>query len=324
MPQIDPASDSASEAEGFSTDELAKRPVSYGGEAVFDGVMMRGARFWSLAVRAPDGTIRTEVHPLSPWMTKARDIPMVRGLLALGASVALGNKSLVASMRYRTNEPVAASATAKIGTTLGVLVVLGVLLTVPALIAHVLPGGEDAWIASVVEAGVRLAMIVGYIAALGMNKEVKDVFRYHSAEHAAISAREAGRELVPSEVAKFPNAHPRCGTAFLLLIIFTGILVHGLIGTHSAEVLAASRILVLPIVAGLTYELIRVSSKYSHTWMGRALAAPGISLQRLTTNDPSEKHIEVAIAALNAVVEADEALTVSKESAVSKVAVSAA
>jgi uncharacterized protein YqhQ len=299
------------------------RPVSYGGEAVFDGVMMRGARHWSLAVRRPDGSIATEVHALPAWMTKAKSIPLVRGVLALAASVALGNKSLTASMRYRSDDPAPVTFRAKLATAFGVVLVLSVFLIIPAMLAHLLPGRDHAWILSSVEAFVRLAMIVGYIAALGLNREVKEVYRYHSAEHAAISAREDGRMLTPAEVAQYPNAHPRCGTAFLLLIVLTGIVVHAFVGTHDALTLAISRVVVLPVVAGVTYELIRAASRYSHTWFGRALAAPGIALQRLTTQPTTERHIEVAIAALQAVVEADER-TAAVDIAVDPMVVSAA
>lgn len=284
----------------------SSRPISYGGEAVFDGVMMKGATAWSIAVRKADDSIHTEVHPLSGWMTKAKAVPVLRGLLALATSVALGTKSLHASMRMREGNEKDAGWIAKLLTTIGVVLVLGVFVVAPALIAHFTPYvGERAWLFSLVEAAVRLAMIVGYIAALGLNEEVREVFRYHSAEHAAISAREAGCELTPAEVAKFPNAHPRCGTAFLLLIVVTGIVIHGLVGTHDAWIIALSRVVLLPLVAGLTYELIRFASLHSHTWLGHAIAVPGIVLQRLTTRTTTERHIEVAIAALKAVVEED-------------------
>jgi uncharacterized protein YqhQ len=294
------------EATGILDFMPSHRPVSYGGEAVFDGVMMKGATAWSVAVRKKSGEIQVEVHPLSPWMGKAKGIPVVRGLVALATSVALGTKSLHESMRMREGNENDAGWIPKVLTALGVTLVLSVFVIVPALVSYFIPYvGERAWLFSLVEAGLRLAMIVAYIAALGLNDEVKDVFRYHSAEHAAISAQEAGRPLVPSEVAAFPNAHPRCGTAFLLLIVVTGIVVHALVGTHSAWIIALSRVVLLPLVAGLTYELIRFASFHSHTVMGRAVAAPGIALQRLTTRPTTERHIEVAIAALVAVVEAD-------------------
>jgi uncharacterized protein YqhQ len=288
-------------------------PVSYGGEAVFDGVMMKGATAWSVAVRKNAGDIQVVVHPLSPWMTKWKRVPVLRGLVALATSVTLGTKSLHESMRMREGNENDAGWVAKVLTTIGVTLVLGVFVIVPALISYFIPYvGERAWLFSLVEAVVRLAMIVAYIAALGINDEVKDVFRYHSAEHATISAREAGRDLTATEVATFPNAHPRCGTAFLLLIIVTGIVVHALVGTHSAVVIAFSRVILLPLVAGLTYELIRFASFRSHTRLGRLIAAPGIALQRLTTRTTTEQHIEVAIAALNAVVEADRAAPVAR------------
>jgi uncharacterized protein YqhQ len=293
------------------------RPVSYGGEAVFDGVMMKGATAWSVAVRLQSGEITTVVHPLAGWMTKAKGIPVLRGLLALATSVSLGTKSLHESMRFREGNEQDPTWIAKLLTTIGVVLVLGVFVIVPALIAHFVPYiGERAWLFSIFEAMVRLAMIVAYIATLGLNEQVREVFRYHSAEHATISAREAGKSLTPSEVASFPNAHPRCGTAFLLLIVVIGIVVHALVGTHDAWVIALSRVVLLPLVAGLTYELIRFASFHSHTRAGRIVAAPGIALQRLTTRPPTERHIEVAIAALQAVVEADEkAATAAAENA---------
>lgn len=286
---------------------MPPRSVSYGGEAVFDGVMMKGATAWSLAVRRPNGAIATEVHPLPSWMGRGKRIPILRGLLAIATSVVLGTKSLQASLRYREDNEKPAGLVAKVLTTVGVVAVLGVFIVVPAVGARAIPGvGSHAWLFSFAEGLVRLAMIVAYVAVLGFNGEVREVFRYHSAEHASISAREAGRPLTPGEVAKFPNAHPRCGTAFLLLIVMTGIVIHALVGTHSALVIAISRIVLLPFVAGLTYELIRFASFHDHSIIGRLFAAPGIALQKLTTRDTTERHIEVAIAALNAVVEADE------------------
>jgi uncharacterized protein YqhQ len=291
------------------------RAVSYGGEAVFDGVMMKGATSWSIAVRADDGQILTEVHPLSGWMTKGRSQPILRGIVALGTTVALGSKSLTISQRYRDNDATSISGVAKAAAwavmALALAVIAGIFLGLPIVLAHLIPYVEDRpWLFSVIESAFRLTMILGYIAALGRNMQVQDVFRYHSAEHATIAAREAGCSLIPSEVAKFPNAHPRCGTAFLLLMIIVGTISHALVGDHAAPVLLLSRLVLLPIVAGVTYELVRLATLQKHSVFGRFVTAPGIWLQRLTTRDTSERHIEVAIAALNAVVAADERVAV--------------
>jgi len=224
--------------------------------------------------------------------------------MALSVSVVLGVRSLHASMRHRSSEP--EPALAKVLSAIGVAVILSIFLAAPALLVRLLDDlTTNPWVLSTVESLVRLLMLLGYIGLLGRAQLVRDVFRYHSAEHQAIAARESGVTLEPSTVARYPWAHARCGTSFLFFIVVVGLVIHALVGNQSAVVIVASRVLVLPLIAGLTFELIRQASRHLDTKWARIIAAPGLAMQRLTTREPTEAHIEVAIAALEAVVAAD-------------------
>lgn len=287
---------------------------AYGGEAVFDGVMMRGRSAWSLAVRLPTGEIKVDVHSLPRWMSIGRNVPLVRGVVTLAASVSLGVRSLQDSLRYRSPETAPAGPRAMVVTGLGVLAVLSVFLGLPLAVAHAIT--SRAWALSMIEAVLRSAMLVGYIALLRSTAEGRNVFSYHGAEHQTIAAREAGARLDATSVTGFSRAHRRCGTSFLLLIMVIGIVVHAIVGSQSLIVLAISRVVLLPIVVGVTYEMIRWSSNHADGALARIIAVPGLALQRLTTRAADAGQVEVAIAALEAVVAADEAQDTSASRAV--------
>ena len=281
--------------------------ATYGGEAVFDGVMMRGMHAWSLAVRLPSGAIHVDVHPVPAWMKVSRKVPIIRGIFALVASVVLGIRSLQDSMAFRDDAQRKVSIKERVFSLSAALLIAAVFLVLPLLLAKLLfDVAEHPLAFSSIEALGRLAMLLAYLVLLGMAKDVRKVFAYHAAEHQTISAREAGVALTPQNIQAFSARHPRCGTAFLLLILVIGTLAHALVGSHSTAVLALSRVVLLPLVAGITYELLRISSSHLDTRWAKMLAFPGLSLQRLTTRPSSSDQIEVAIAALAAVVAADE------------------
>ena len=285
---------------------MSQRSI-YGGEAVFDGVMMRGANWWSLAVRRPSGEIQVSVHAVPAWMKATRNVPLVRGLFALAASVVLGSRALQDSIAIRDENPKPMTWRQRFATVAAALVIVGFFLWIPLAIAKLaFPGDDHALAFSTLESVLRIALLFGYLAVLSISKDVKKVFAYHGAEHQTISAREAGAELTPDSVQQFSRRHPRCGTAFLLLIFVVGTLLHALVGNGDTGWLLAVRVVLMPLTAGLVYEFLRASSAHLDQPWARVLAWPGLTLQRLTTRPASADQIEVAIAALDAVVKADE------------------
>ncbi len=300
------------------------KSLTYGGEAVFDGVMMRGQRVWSLAVRLPDGSIRVEVKPVPAWMSFARRVPLVRGMVSLLASVVLGTRALQESLSFRDDSRDVASLKNRLLTVFSALLIVGAFLMIPLWIAKALVPESNAVVFSVVEAVIRLVLFLGYLAVLGTSKDVQEVFAYHGAEHQTIYTREAGEELTPENVVKHSRRHPRCGSAFLLLVFVAGTLAHALVGVHSTGILALSRILLMPLITGCVYEFLRLTSDHLHTRWAKVLAVPGLALQRLTTRPAREDQIEVAIAALDAVVEADGAAVAPKNVTVEHIPLAAA
>lgn len=289
------------------------RSFTYGGEAVFDGVMMRGQSVWSLAVRMPDNTIRVEVKTVPSWMMFARGVPLVRGVVSLLASVVLGTRALQESLSFRDENRDITSWKNRLLTVASALLIVGAFLMIPLWLTKVMFPGANALEFSVVEAVLRLLLFLGYLALLGRSKEVQEVFAYHGAEHQTIYAREAGKQLTPENVQQFSRRHPRCGSAFLLLVFVLGTLAHAVVGVHSTGVLAISRVLLMPLVTGVVYEFLRLTSNHLHSRWASALAKPGLALQRLTTRPARADQIEVAIAALQAVVEADAASEVTSD-----------
>jgi uncharacterized protein YqhQ len=288
--------------------------ANVGGQAVLEGVMMRGASNWAVAVRKPDGDI-AEVHqeiksPMARhWIFR---LPVIRGVVALGESLAIGFRALAISANY------AAAAEAKEGeegeevntelTRTQLIFAFAIAIGFAVLLFKVSPALITDWIGIqagwfvIVEGGIRVTIFVLYLFLISLFPDLRRVFQYHAAEHKAINAYEAGEELKPEIVQRYSLIHPRCGTAFLLWVMVIAIFVFAFFGRPHWYWLIATRILLLPLIAGIAYELIRFAGKHQDNRVLMALLAPGMWLQRLTTREPSLDQIEVSIRALKEVL----------------------
>jgi uncharacterized protein YqhQ len=281
--------------------EQVTRPV--GGQAVPGGVMMRGEHSWALALRRADGGIDVEVHPNRGWAVRYERIPLVRGLAAVVESVSLGLRTLRTATnktmpedRQLTQRRMAVTAAVAIPFAIGLFVVL------PAVFARLLADGDAFHLA---DAALRLAILVGYIAAVGTIPDIRSVFQYHGAEHKAVAAYEAGAPLTADGAAGYGTQHVRCGTNFLLTIAVVTTFTNALVGRPGWAVLVATRIVLVPLVAAIAYEWLRFASRHLGSPLVQALLVPGLALQRLTTREPSREQLEVAMTALVAVLAAD-------------------
>lgn len=296
-----PTSHSADAAAPQLVDDIG--PI--GGQALIEGVMMRRAGAWGAAVRRSDGTIGTTGAVIPEDGEGVRRIPFVRGPVALWESVSLGTKAMIWGAKERGTEDGKGYSRGGLALTTVIAAVLavGILGVLPAVLPKAF-GIEGRWLFNAVETAIRLVILVGYMALISLNKEVKRTFSYHGAEHMTIHAFEHGVPLEPAEIRRFDRRHPRCGTAFLLIVVLVSLIAHVIVGEVSWPVLVASRILGLPIVAGVAYEVIRLAGLRRHSLLGRVLMAPGSWLQTLTTQPPDDDQIEVAVAALHATLAA--------------------
>src|SRR5918912_1411246 len=281
-----------------------------GGQAVLEGVMMRGPSNWAVAVRKPDGEIAQICRPIaSPqarhWLLR---LPVVRGVVALGESLAIGFRALAISANYAAQEEgkeeVATELTrGQLFFAFAVAIGFAVLLfkVGPALITNWI-GIEAGWFV-IVEGLIRVTIFVLYLALISLLPDLRRVFQYHAAEHKAINAYEAGEKLEPERVARHSLLHVRCGTAFLLYVMVVAIFVFAFFGRPAWYWLIATRILLLPVIAGIAYELIRFAGKHTGNRVLMTLLAPGLWLQRLTTREPTLEQLEVSIRALREVLQ---------------------
>jgi len=273
--------------------------------------MMRAPGAWSVAVRAPDGTIvarRDELSRLTVRNKWAR-IPLIRGILVLGESLSLGFKALSWSAQKATGEEEEPLTGAQIGWTMALALVFfaGVFILLPAFAAGFV-SNDSGIIFNLVEGALRLGLFVGYIWAIGRSKEIARVFEYHGAEHMSIHAYEAGQPLSLESVARYNPEHPRCGTSFLLIVVLGSIVLFTFLGVPDGVLyLVVSRLLGIPIIAGLAYEVLRWSGTRPDGRAAAILAAPGIWLQKLTTSVPDESQIEVAISSLVVALDSESA-----------------
>lgn len=289
-----------------------------GGQAVLEGVMMRGPSAWSVAVRKPDGEIAEVNRPISSFLLRHRwaRLPVVRGVFALGESLAIGFRALAISANYAAQEE---DDDGEVQTELsrgqllfafGIAIGFALLLfkVSPALITSWLPI-ESTGVFVVVEGLLRVTIFIVYLVAVGFMPDLKRVFQYHAAEHKTINAYEAGEPLEPQIVQRYSLIHVRCGTAFLLYVMVIAIFVFAFVGQPGWFWLIASRILLLPVIAGIAYEVIRFAGKHPQNTVLRTIMAPGLWLQRLTTRDPSLDQVEVSIRALHEVLRLEGRLT---------------
>jgi uncharacterized protein YqhQ len=283
---------------------------TYGGQAVIEGVMIRGQRFVSLAVRRPAGAVALHTRALSSLYTgPLRKIPFLRGIIVLVETLVLGVRALTFSANIALEEEqqelsswsLAGIMTVSLGIGVG-LFFLAPLLVVQFIDTQL----PSAFLSHVVEGFIRIAIFAGYIVLIGFMSDIRRVFAYHGAEHMTVHAHEAGDPLTVAAIRKYPTAHPRCGTAFLLVVMVVAILVFSLVGRPSIWIQLSSRILLLPVIAGISYELLRLSGARAGNVLVQLIAYPSLALQALTTRQPEDQQIEVAICAMQAALSADE------------------
>jgi uncharacterized protein YqhQ len=301
----------------------------YGGQAVIEGVMMRGRRHMAVACRAPNGKIVLHTEQLTAPIYRWRiaRLPFIRGAVMIWDTMALGIRALMFAANVASTEPEQeADETPMPGAAMWTTMVLsigfaiGLFFVLPVLAISWLDQfiGSDV-VSNLVEKVIRLGLILGYMLAIGQVQEIRRVFMYHGAEHKTINAYEAGAPLTPESVKSFSLIHPRCGTTFLIVVVIISFVVFSLLGRPAIELRIASRILLVPLIAGIAYEFIKwAGARYAtHAWI-RTLMAPGLAVQALTTREPDLDQIEVAIKALEPVLEAEEPRTTAEAIAEAK------
>lgn len=297
---------------------------SYGGQAVIEGVLMRGANMSAIAVRDPDGRIVVHEQPLNKavyrgWIAKT---PFVRGLVGLWDALGLGTRALMWSADVALGEEEEANFNGPIGfATIAFSLALGIGLffLLPTTAATGIGGalgltsgasgsepiGVNATLVNLIENLIQLAILIAYIWLIGRLPDVKRLFGYHGAEHKTINAYEAGAELTPEVVQHYPIEHPRCGTAFLLTVVFVSLIVFSLLGRPPFLLLILSRIVLIPVIAGIAYEVIRWTARNIEKPWVRTMVKPNLALQHLTTRQPDLDMIEVAITSFKRVLLAE-------------------
>lgn len=286
--------------------------INIGGQAVIEGVLMRAPRSMAIAVRRPDGEIvvkRNRVVPLSERFPLVK-LPLVRGAVALFSSLVIGIKAL----NYSANEALSEGekkeeiSSLAMGGTMAVALLFGILLffILPLYLTKLLVPiiGESNLVFNLVDGLIRVIVFLLYIFSISKMKDIQRVFQYHGAEHKSIFAYESGQELTVENVKRFSRLHPRCGTSFLLIVMLVSILVFSLIpNVWSFYLKAGARIVLLPLIAGVSYELLKLSARYDTSPLVRFLIAPGLALQKLTTREPDDDQVEVAIRSMEEALE---------------------
>lgn len=321
---------------------MSNKPFNYGGQAVMEGVMMRGSKAMAVAVRHPEGHVVVHREPLNRfmydgWFSRA---PFLRGLILLWDSLGLGMRSLFFSSNValeaeelqgksvESKRPAAGEVTktevtggfegplawGMIALSLGFGVALFFLL--PAFAADLIEkwlGIESALAGNLVEGSIRLLLLIGYIGLVGLIPDIARVFSYHGAEHKTIMAYEAGAELEPEAVSRFPMYHPRCGTGFLLIVVAISVLLFSLLGRPPLLLRFVSRIVLIPVIAGIAYEYLKLTARHQHLALVRLVTLPNLWLQRLSTRPPDHSMLEVAITALLFVLDAEDGTEIQTE-----------
>lgn len=280
-----------------------------GGQAVIEGVMMRGAGKVATAVREPSGRITVDVRAVTSLAERYPILkkPFLRGIVVLGESLTLGMKSLAYSAKMAGEEEESLSDRELLGTmAVAFLMAVGLFVVIPTGATRLLGEVTTSPVAlNLFEGALRLLLFLGYLAMIARMKDIYRVFQYHGAEHKTIHAYEAGGPLTVENVQRFSRLHPRCGTSFLLIVMIVSIFVFAFLGWPDLVTRILSRVLLLPVVAGISYEIIRLAGRSKNQLLHAALW-PGLCLQKLTTNPPADEMVEVAIASLAAVLSEEE------------------
>ncbi len=284
------------------------KPFYHGGQAVIEGVMMRGKRNLAISVRRPDGKLEVIKQPLANiYKGRLREIPLVRGVIVLIETLVLGVQALLHSAQIASAEEENIPTAALWGIVAASMAFAVALFFITPLLAT---RYFDIYIASdlisnLIEGLVRIGIFIAYLKLIGLFPDVKRVFAYHGAEHKVVNAYEAGCPLELEAIKSYSTAHARCGTSFIFAVLIIAILVFALLGRPSLWLTILSRIILLPVIAALGYEVTRFLARYSKSILSRILLAPGLMLQTMTTREPDDSQLEAAISALNEVIEAD-------------------
>ena len=291
---------------------MSETRSSYGGQAVLEGVMIRGKEHFSVSVRNPSGQIITRTKPVPNLLSsKLKQIPLVRGVITLAETLVLGMEAL----NYSSS--IASGADPEDTSRLSIILMLVISLTVAITLFFILPllaskpfegmFGNDIT-SNISEGIIRLIIFLLYISLIGLMQDIKRVYMYHGAEHMTVHAQENNEPLCIQNIRKYPTAHPRCGTAFLLTVMVVAIVIFTLIPRDPMWLLYGSRIVLIPVIASISYEFIRLTGRYQRIPIFRALSIPNLMLQSLTTKQPDDDQIEIAVAAMQATIKADREL----------------
>jgi uncharacterized protein YqhQ len=290
--------------------------MTVGGQAVLEGVMMRSPGNWAVAVRTPAGSIAQVARPIESTMARHWyfRLPVIRGVMALGESLAIGFRALAISANYAAQDSEHDGEEVQTELSRGALIfafaiaigfAVALFKVTPGLITEALPIKSGGWFV-IVEGLIRVTIFIAYLSLISLLPDLRRVFEYHGAEHKAINAYEAGEELEPETVQRYSLIHPRCGTAFLLWVMVIAVFVFAFFGRPAWYWLVVTRIAFLPVIAGFAYELIRFAGKHQNRVV-MTILAPGLWLQRLTTREPSLDQLEVSIRALQEVLQREPA-----------------
>jgi uncharacterized protein YqhQ len=277
---------------------------SYGGQALIEGILMRGRKYLTAAFRLPDGTIKVVEEELTGiYKNKIRDIPFLRGLIILWDSLVLGLKYLTIASNFQLKEEEEKIEGPTLYLTLAVsmLFAVGIFFFIPTLLMQLLykMTNFSSFAINLIEGFVRMSILILYLTLIRKMKDIKRVFSYHGAEHKTISAYEHGESLAVATIQKYSTAHPRCGTSFLMTVMVISIFVFSIVSTPSIFMRVLSRIVLIPVVAMISYEFIRILGKHEKNPIIRVISKPNLWLQKLTTNQPTDEMVEVAIQALS-------------------------
>lgn len=301
-------------------------PTPVGGQAVMEGIMMRGLKRTAVAVRLPDGRIHMKTQP-NKEMPSWTKVPIIRGVVSFVMSLVTGTGILMYSadvleanwpeeevaedkldawMKKTFGEKGAWNIMMWLSVILALAMTIGMFILLPTVVANLLePFIQSDFVFNLVEGVMRIVIFVVYIALISQMKDIKTVFQYHGAEHKTIHCFENNLELTPANAQQFYTLHPRCGTSFLLFVMVISFVLHLFLGWPNLALRIISRLLLVPVVAGLSYELLKWAGR-SDSWVVRILSLPGLYLQKLTTKEPSDEQLEVAIAAMKAVMVPDD------------------
>ncbi len=283
---------------------------SYGGQALIEGVMMRGRDAIAVALRHPDGRIVFATERLDSGFhgNRLSRAPFVRGLMVLYETLVVGTRWLIRSAGLQVEGEGVEIGKGSVAIMLGITAILGIGLffILPLVVATFAAGNvENDLVQHAIEGLVRIAIFLGYLALIARTPDIARVFRYHGAEHMTIHALEHGDPLRPEAIRKYPTAHPRCGTEFLVVVIVLSILAFSLVGRQSPVIMVGSRILLIPVIASVGYELLRLGARHRSNPVIRVIMWPGILVQMITTKQPSDDMIEVAVVAIEEALRAD-------------------